>query len=66
MDKETITTMNRGLMIIIGKEPMANLEPSHDQVHIGTYDSDLYSKEERQELETLGWFEEYDAWSHFS
>lgn len=58
--------INKGLLLILKREPDAELSACIEQIYLGNYDSDIYSKEDRKLLKSLSWFEEYNNWSHFT
>jgi hypothetical protein len=49
--------------IILKHSPETELIPQHDQIFCGVYKGTPLI--DKVYLERRGWFEEYDAWSHF-
>ena len=59
---------DRGLEIIRKYNPEADIEPAHDQIFVGDYETSFsqMTEEEKKIMEDEGWFEDEESWSHFT
>lgn len=67
----TTRAIIEGMKIITSKMTDTELDgyginPAHDQIYCGEYDTSRMSGHELATLEELGWFEEEDSWTIFT
>ncbi len=58
--------LHEALTIILAREPEAKLRVGFDIIRAGTAESDAYTEADRKRLDALGWFEDQEAWAHFT
>ncbi len=53
----------KGVAIIFGRQPDAEIATGHDIVYFGRHDTSQHSYLELRALDIFGWFESEDSWS---
>ena len=55
----------RGAEMILSTQPGADFSAEHDVIYFGGYVPEDFTSEQLDELEELGWFEQYDSWATY-
>ena len=54
-----------GLQLIAADQPDAQIDAQHDIIYAVSYVDGPVDKGVREQLESDGWFEQFDSWAHF-
>lgn len=53
----------KGIEIIHKYQPDAEFAAEHETLYFGSYDKEQMTTEDFQQMEALGWIEEYESWA---
>lgn len=68
MDVTEVSTTDKillGVQIIRKYQPDAEFATGHDVIYFGDGGGELMEEEDLDQLDQLGWFEEYESWARF-